>query len=278
MEGPSLVIAVEELKPFIKKSVIACDGTAKLPFEDIKGARLTQVRSWGKHLLLTFGSLTLRVHFLMFGSYRIDRPRVGRDPKLRLEFKDHTLYFYSCAIKVLPRSFAKDYDWSVDLMSPNWDARQALAAIRDNSEALVCDVLMDQEIFSGLGNIMKNEILFNLRLHPEARVSELTKEKQRALVREAEAYAWQFYQWKKANVLKKNWQIMRKKTCPICAGKVVKKPTGVLQRLSHFCPKCQTTHGGSADIESRRTQQLLRAHPGRKNTPTARHSAPQTTK
>jgi endonuclease-8 len=239
MEGPSLVIACEELKPFLKKKIKKARGSAKLPFSSFKGASLLRARSWGKHLLLFFSNTNLRIHFLMFGSYRIDDPRENRIPKLQLDYGDQKIYFYSCAIKEQPKGFEKAYDWSVDLMSPKWDPAQAVKALQKKPEAQVCDVLMDQNIFSGLGNIMKNEILFNLKMHPETQIQQLTPARQRKLVAESESYAWRFYEWKKANVLKRNWRIMRKKICPICEGKVKKKATGKLQRWSHFCSRCQ---------------------------------------
>jgi endonuclease-8 len=124
-------------------------------------------------------------------------------------------------------------------MSKKWNDLAALKKIRNHPESEAADILMDQNIFSGLGNIMKNETLFRLLMHPEVKIGQLGAPRQRALVREAHAYAWQFYEWKKAHVLKRNWQIMRKKTCPRCGGKVTKKPTGKLKRLSHFCRRCQ---------------------------------------
>lgn len=254
MEGPSLVIAVEELKPFLKKKVRKAEGTAKLPFKQITGTSLKRAQSWGKHLLLHFDDVRFRIHFLMFGSYRIDDPREGREPKLRLSYADgRQIDFYSCAIKEMPKGFERDYDFSIDLMSPEWDARQARAAVARKPEAEVADVLMDQAIFSGLGNIMKNEILYNLRLHPETRVRELTPAQLRALVKEAEDYAWRFYEWKKANVLKRNWKIMRKKKCPRCEGPVTKAPTGRLQRFSHWCEHCQVrpAYAKAGDLRGR---------------------------
>ena len=239
MEGPSIVIACEEFKPFLKVKVKKALGSAKLPFAKLTGNQLIKVQSWGKHLLLSFKDLHFRVHFLMFGSYRIDKPRENRIPKLQLEYPDHKIYFYSCAIKQIEASDIKEYEWSIDLMSPKWDPKKAQSALRARPDSQVADLLMDQNIFSGLGNIMKNEILFKLRMHPETTVGELTTARIKKLVEQSEAYAWQFYEWKKANVLKRNWQIMRKKTCPICERKVKKKATGKLQRFSHFCAHCQ---------------------------------------
>jgi endonuclease-8 len=239
MEGPSLVIACEEFASFLRKKIRKVSGTASIPLASIEGSHLIGVRSWGKHFILVFPKTALRIHFLMFGSYRIDDPRENRIPKLLLDYGKSKIYFYSCAIKELTKGWKAEYDWSVDLMSPKWDPSKALKSIRARPNEQVADLLMDQKIFSGLGNIMKNETLFNLRMHPETRVGELTPLRQRALVREAERYAWQFYEWKKQNVLKRNWKIMRKKVCPRCSGKVTKKVTGKLKRWSHFCSRCQ---------------------------------------
>ena len=239
MEGPSLVLAREEFRPFLKRKILRATGTASIPLAKIQGSHLLKVESWGKHFLLTFPAFTLRIHFLMFGSYRIDDPRENRVPKLCLDYGDSKIYFYSCAIKVLDPRWRKTYDWSIDLMNPKWDAKRALASVRAKPAEEVGDVLLNQDIFSGLGNIMKNETLFVLRMHPETRVGELTAARQRALVKAAEDYAWQFYEWKKAGVLKRNWKIMRKKVCPVCEGRVTKRLTGKLKRWSHFCARDQ---------------------------------------
>jgi endonuclease-8 len=120
-------------------------------------------------------------------------------------------------------------------MSPKWSTPKAVRAVRALGNSMVCDVLMDQTIFAGVGNIIKNEVLFRQLLHPETRVEQLTPKQVRSLVADTRAYCLLFYKWKKANVLKRNWQIMRKRNCPICGGPVTKKPTGKLQRLSHWC-------------------------------------------
>jgi len=86
---------------------------------------------------------------------------------------------------------------------------------------------------------MKNEILFRQRLHPEAKVKDLSDQSLKALIKDAETYAWLFYEWKKKNVLKRNWLIMRQKRCPECGRAVTKKNTGKGGRVSHYCPRDQ---------------------------------------
>ena len=239
MEGPSIVIATEEFAPYFGKPLKKVSGTATIPMAQIKKRRLTEARSWGKHLILIFGDLKLRIHFLMFGSYRINDPRENRIPKLEIQIGADTLYFYSCAIKVLEGELDDLYDWSIDVMSPEWDPKQAITALKAKPKSMICDVLMDQTIFSGIGNIMKNETQFNLKLQPETRIEALSPAQLRSLVKEARAYAFQFLEWKKAGVLKRNWKIFRKKKCAICERAVKKRPTGKLKRISHYCTHCQ---------------------------------------
>jgi endonuclease-8 len=237
MEGPSLVIATEELSQFLNKKI----SKAIVPksIKPLTGKKLVRVESWGKHLLLIFDNQILRIHFLMFGSYRINNPRENRIPKLQIDYKNDTLYFYSCAIREISKEDLKAYDHSVDLMSEEWDHKKALKTVREKESAFVCDVLMDQAIFSGLGNIMKNEIQFRCKIHPEQKIGELSAREQGKLVKESKQYAHDFYEWKKMNQLKRHWLIMRKKTCPVCGRKVIKRPTGKLKRLSHYCNFCQ---------------------------------------
>jgi endonuclease-8 len=239
MEGPSLVIATEEFARFVDRPIRRADGSGQLPFATLKKSRLKSARSWGKHLILVFDTFALRIHFLMFGSYRISDPRKNRIPKLRLVYEDDEIFFYSCAIKVIDLDFEGSYDWSVDLMSKKWNPKKAATKLTAHPKSQICDLLMDQEIFAGLGNIMKNEILFNVRLHPEAKIADLEKTEITNVVQEARKYARQFYKWKKANVLKRNWQVFRKPTCPVCQRKVKKRPTGRLERMSHYCSNCQ---------------------------------------
>jgi endonuclease-8 len=238
MEGPSLVIASEELARFVGKKIDRID--AQNPeWKKMNGQKLVAVRSWGKHFILIFNKSVLRIHFLMFGSYRINKPRENRVPKLQLSIGNDDIYFYSCAIREITQDDLEAYDESADLMNKKWSPVKALKKVNGKENAEVADVLMDQEIFAGLGNIMKNETLFRLRMHPQTKIKELSLPRRKALVKVARAYAMDFYRWKKTNVLKRNWQIMRKKTCPLCGRAVKKKSTGKLQRLSHFCSHCQ---------------------------------------
>lgn len=239
MEGPSLVILTEELAPFKGKKILAVSGNTKQDKERLLNKTIKDIRSWGKHLLLVFNDFSVRIHFLMFGSYRINESKENSSPRLSLEFKNGEINFYACSVKFIEGDINDVYDWSGDIMNPQWDAKKALKKIKNEKEEQVCDVLMDQDIFAGVGNIIKNEVLYNLKIHPETKVKDLKPAQIKALIQEAQDYSNNFYNWKKEFQLKKHWKLFRKKTCPLCGMKVTVKRTGKRERLSYFCQNCQ---------------------------------------
>ena len=237
-EGPSIVILKEEVQPFIGRIVTRASGTAALDFKRIKGAKVLAFRSWGKHFLIEFPSFTVRIHFLLFGSYAINarKPRVA---KLQLKFAKGEINFYACAIRTIEDSLDDVYDWSADVMSDLWDAAAARRKLRGNADTLACDALLDQSIFSGVGNIIKNEVLFRIRVHPLSQIGSLPPAKLRALVEEARKYSFEFLTWKKAGVLKRHWLAHARKTCPRCHIPFNLEELGKTRRRSFFCNNCQ---------------------------------------
>ena len=238
-EGPSILIAAEEMSKAINHTVLKVAGNSKIPIKKMKGQKLVDIGSWGKHLLLFFSKDVLKIHFLLFGSYSIDEPKENRQSRLELHFKKIKLFFYACSVQYLADDPDKVYDWSADILSPSWDSEKAFTKVSKHPKAMLCDILMDQHIFAGVGNIIKNEVLYNLKLRPEHTVKSLSPKKLRALIDEAHSYSWKFFYWKKNYELKKHWIVMRKKVCEVCGGPVTRAVTGNFKRLSYYCKHCQ---------------------------------------
>lgn len=76
---------------------------------------------------------------------------------------------------------------------------------------MVCDALLDQNVFAGVGNIIKNEVLFRIKIHPENLIGALQSKQLKNLVEEAKNYSFYFYNWKKIYQLRKHWLIYKKK-------------------------------------------------------------------
>ena len=249
-EGPSLVILKEEAAGFTGRTIAAASGNSKaVDFARLPGQPIVSLRTWGKHFLIELPDLVLRIHFLLFGTYRINE---RKDAQLRLGLQfdgGDELNFYTCSVKQLElaeASLDQLYDWRADVMAEQWKPALALKKLRAVPDKLVCDALLDQNIFAGVGNIIKNEVLFRLRIHPLSQVGALPPVKLRALVKQAREYSFEFKQWKQAYVLKKHWLVHTKRMCPRCNIVLAKAHLGLTRRRSFYCETCQKLYENTA--------------------------------
>jgi endonuclease VIII len=246
MEGPSLVILREELEPFRGKKVLKVAGNTTQLKESLNGRTLQSIDTWGKQLFLTFSlsaqsdpPIVTRTHFLMFGSYTINEPKAERTPRLELKFRNGVVYFYACSIKFGGDEYLKDLDRRVDLMSPQWSKQHVVDLMRQREGSFLCDLFLDQTVFAGSGNIVKNEVLFNIRRHPLTRLSHVSSNDRGRLAEAVHEYCWNFYTWKKKFELRKHWQVYRRSKCPLCDTKLVRANLGRFLRKSFYCPQHQ---------------------------------------
>jgi endonuclease-8 len=241
-EGPSIVILKDQLKPFKNKRVTAASGYAKnVDPSMLEGNTVTGIKTWGKQLLISFKGFTIRVHMGLFGSYRINS-RGKRNASLHLQFDDEEVNFYISNIKVIKGPLSKAYDFSADVMSNKWDAEKALEKLKAKPQRMICDALLDQEIFAGSGNIIKNESLFIARIHPESLCGKIPEEKLKELLKDVVKFTADFLKWKKKNVLTKHIQAYEKDICPRNHIPFHKRDTGKSKRNSYYCDKCQVLY------------------------------------
>jgi endonuclease-8 len=243
-EGPTLIITSEQARVFVGKTVRRAEGNSKLiDPQRMVGRKLLEIRTWGKHLLLRFSGFSLRVHFMLFGSYRINE-RKDSKPRLSLGFGNGEFNLYGCSVKYIEGDLDQVYDWSGDVLSPHWDAAAARAKLRQQPDLLCCDALLDQSIFAGVGNIIKNEVLFRIRLHPLSTVAALPARKLAQMVREAREYSFDFLAWRRLFVLKKHLLVHNRASCPRCELKLVRAHLGRTHRRAFYSENCQVLHAG----------------------------------
>ncbi|MFC5437859.1 DNA-formamidopyrimidine glycosylase family protein [Rhodanobacter umsongensis] len=237
-EGPSIVILCNDAARFAGRTILRADGNAKIDMQRLPGQRVSSIRSFGKQTLLELPGFAIRVHLLMFGSYRIDE-RKDTVPRLSLGFDNGELNFYSCSVRLLEGELDELYDWRSDVMSDQWDPALARARLRKMPDTLACDALLDQNLFAGVGNIMKNEVLYRIRVHPLSTIGALPPRKLGELVRQARVYAFEFLEWKRAFVLRKHWLVHNRSRCPRHDIPLTRAYLGTTNRRSFFCECCQ---------------------------------------
>jgi endonuclease-8 len=237
-EGPSIVILKEEVKSFKGKKVLEVGGNTKVDVAWVKGKTIRDFKSWGKHFLICFDTATIRIHFMLYGSYRVNETRPA-PPRFYMKFENGELNFYTNSVKVISENLDEVYDWTADVMNDKWNSRKAREKLKANPSTLVCDALLDQSIFAGVGNIIKNEVLYRIMVHPKSKIGKLSAAKLTALIKEARNYSFDFLKWKKAYVLKKHWLAHTKKICHRCNLPIIKEYVGKTNRRIFFCNKCQ---------------------------------------
>ncbi len=149
----------------------------------LQGAKLVAARRYGKHLLASIdrgGWLTL--HFGMTGALNFV-PKPGPEPpftRVRLDFAGGGSLAYTNKRMIGHVGLIENIDGFIadeklgpDALDPQLDLSAFRAAVL-GSKRDIKSVLMDQQIIAGIGNIYSDEILFQARINPAARVGTLT--------------------------------------------------------------------------------------------------------
>lgn len=150
---------------------------------DVSGASIVDVVARGKHLLTRFDTgLTLHTHFKMEGSWHLYRPGERRrggpehDVRVVLETEPWTAVGYRLAIVELLRTGDESEivgHLGPDVLGPDWDEKDALRRLEASGERPIGDVLLDQSVIAGPGNVYKSEVCFLRGVHPETPVRDV---------------------------------------------------------------------------------------------------------
>lgn len=239
-EGPSIVLIKENLQKFIGDRVTNASGNAKFDKDWLHGEVLSAIKTFGKQMYLIFDKAVIRIHLLMFGSYSVDeQTKPEKSLRLMIQFETGNIFFYTCSAKLVDKGFLVQIDWEADVMSDLWSPKKATKKLKSMPDTMACDALLDQNIFSGVGNIIKNEVLFRIGVQPESLIGNLPAKKIAQLIAEARNYSFDFLNWKRDFVLKKHWLVHTKSICPKCGEKLIRNHLGKTKRRCFYCLKDQ---------------------------------------
>ena len=232
----------------------------------LAGRTIERVEALGKHVLMRFsGNLVLRTHMRMNGSWHIyRRGEPWQRPRRDMRVMIATDEYEAVAFAVPVAEFLTDKDLGrhreltqlgPDLLSETFDAADALARIRGRAGDAIADVLLNQRVLAGIGNVYKSEVLFACRVHPFAVVGALSDTELESLVASARRLL-------KLNVTEgvapmtthgglrsttgrddpaaRLWVYGRaRQPCRRCRTPIAVKKHGLDARLTYWCPQCQ---------------------------------------
>ena len=192
-EGPSILHIKNQLLPFKGKLVKKAGGYGPMPTKWINGKKLIDIKTWGKHLLFVFANGTVRVHLGLFGDVLVnERKKVNRS--FFLEFAKGEINGYVVRAQKLKSSLEELYDWRIDILHEEFDPAHVKTLLKKQAGKTIADVLMDQQLFSGVGNIIRNEALYRAGIHPLSITGKIPAAKINRLIKEVVAHSQLFYQ------------------------------------------------------------------------------------
>jgi len=129
----------------------------------------------------------------LFGEVLInERKKVNRS--FFLEFANGEINGYVVRAEKLPATPAEVYDWRTDILSKDFDAAYVKILLQAQQGKTIDDVLMDQKIFTGVGNIIRNEALYLAGIHPQSITGKIPVAKITKLIKEVVKFAHHWYE------------------------------------------------------------------------------------
>ncbi|HEV2728382.1 MAG TPA: DNA-formamidopyrimidine glycosylase family protein, partial [Solirubrobacterales bacterium] len=157
--------------------------------ERLDGLALESVEAHGKHLLLGFGDLSLHSHLGMSGGWHFYRPRSRwRRPRssawaVLAGGEWEAVQFGGPTLRVTTTSrLRRDPQITrlgPDILADDFDADAVIGALRADPARGLGDVLLDQHLVAGIGNIFKSEACSAARVDPWRPVGEVSDEELR---------------------------------------------------------------------------------------------------
>jgi endonuclease-8 len=131
--------------------------------DPIAGRIVEGVAAAGKHLLMTLsGGVVLRTHMRMNGSWHIYRPgerwqMPPRAMRILIETADWVAVAFNVYVAEFVRADQLHRHRPVATLGPDllgtFDSAQALARVRQRGSRAIHDVLLDQRVMAGIGNV-----------------------------------------------------------------------------------------------------------------------------
>jgi endonuclease VIII len=276
-EGDTIYRAARALQKAIGGKVVTGfeTGLAKLARvnDDAPLVRRTveKVESRGKWCLIFFsGDLILVTHMLMSGSWHLYRTGekwwMGRS-KMRVVIRTGDWEAVAFNVPIAEFHTARSLERSSqvpklgpDILSDEFTVESGVARLaaygRENPEAEIAVVLLNQRVLAGLGNVYKSEVAFAAGVNPFRAMKTIRPREMEVMVEVAQRYM-------KANVVdgasslgggdsgsrrtthamdreERLWVYRRQgQECRRCGAAVMMRKQGVQARSTYWCPKCQ---------------------------------------
>ncbi|MEN0066603.1 MAG: DNA-formamidopyrimidine glycosylase family protein [Myxococcota bacterium] len=267
-EGDTVFVHAQLLSPrLVGRTVTHAFSRWPAVVQGVVGRTVTTLEPIGKHLLIGLDDrTTLRVHLGMKGKWsRLppgERARVmPGNVSLRLDTKEDGLLCTKAPTVERFRTRERRIHpvlsrLGPDVLDPDFEPDSVLPRLGRATEAVtVSEVLLDQRVACGIGNVYKSEVCFALRLDPFTPPAAVEAEQWVGLYLKSQT-------WMRANCRSaprnttgfgrgqpRLWVYGRRgRPCLVCRTRVQAKVHGRdLPRVTYWCSTCQPRYGSALE-------------------------------
>jgi endonuclease-8 len=217
----------------------------------LAGRTVRGVDAHGKHLLVRFsGAITLHSHLRMTGSWGVYREgqrwrRASSRAWIVLRCEGwEVVEFDGPVLELLSDARARSHPQLAalgpDVLGESFDADAFLRRLRAGEAGRpIGDALLDQEVVAGIGNLWKAETCFALGVSPWRALADVRDEEALALVGFARERMRLVLDGGRAG---RPREVYRRagRPCPRCGTPIRQRGQGENNRLTFWCPGCQS--------------------------------------
>lgn len=238
-EGPSILFLKNKLQRFKGKTVSEASGYSEMDKSAIDHVKILDIETYGKNLFFVFKDFFVGVHLGLFGSMLVNK-RKKVNASFALHFPHSEINFYVANTKMYQGKPSDHFNFKTDILNKDFDGEYVLKTLQEvYSEKMIGDALMEQELFTGVGNIIRIESLYRAKIHPESLVQDIPEKKLVYLIETVVNYAYEFLDFLKNDEVKEKALIYGKKICPKDKAELIIEEMGKVKRKTYICPKCQ---------------------------------------
>lgn len=261
-EGHAVIRWARSLRPLVGQKIEHVDITKRFAerARALPGERVRAVDTHGKHLLIRLSSdWTLHTHGMMFGSWQVGPVgmELRKEPKhvrLRLRTREReAVFFHGPIVELLTAEEVAGHDrltaLGPDLMQDHFDPEEVYRRLLLTRGRPIGDVVLDQTVVAGIGNIFKSEGLFVTAIDPRRCAASLQRSEADELwAATAELMAMNLEHHGPVTTLpeelradrRRNWVYRRaRRPCLRCGDPIEWIRQGDFGRMTFFCSGCQ---------------------------------------
>ena len=259
----------------------------------LEGTTVTSVEAVGKHLLMHFDSgVVLHTHMRMTGTWHVYAPgerwrKPAHAARIVLSFDDvEAVLFWAPLVELLkdappplgegspndapppsppPKGEVNSRRFlphlGPDILDADFDVQEAVRRARSVQPATLGELLLDQRVCAGVGNVYKCEALWELKLDPWAAPGAVDDATLAGLIETARSHMRQNLPAggfdRRFGARRQAVHGRRGRPCPRCGTRIAARAQGAQARLTYFCPGCQSPNASGSDRAARRLDHAL---------------------